>query len=54
MVHNYQAFDEQPLGFGGGFSQSASEIFNLHDDLSNIESVKMFLQIDCQMVIVVG
>ena len=32
MVHNYQAFDEQALGFGGGFSQSASGIFNLHDD----------------------
>ena len=47
MVHNYQAFDEQALGFGGGFSQSASGIFDLHDDVSNIESVKMFLQIDC-------
>ena len=47
MVHNYQAFDEQALGFGGGFSQSASGIFNLHDDVSNIERVNMFLQIDC-------
>ena len=37
MVHNYQAFDEQALGFGGGFSQSASAVFDLHDDVSNIE-----------------
>ena len=47
MVHNYQAFDDQALGFGGGFSQSASGVFDLHDDVSNIERVKMFLQIDC-------
>ncbi|PDH46816.1 MAG: hypothetical protein CND26_03965, partial [Bacteroidetes bacterium MED-G13] len=47
MVHNYQAFNDQALGFGGGFSQSASGIFNLHQDVSNIERVKMFLQIDC-------
>tara|TARA_B100001093_G_scaffold238395_1_gene228396 strand:+ start:101 stop:1450 length:1350 start_codon:yes stop_codon:yes gene_type:complete len=47
MVHNYLTFDDQPLGFGGGFNQSASGIFNLHEDVSNIERVKMFLQIDC-------
>jgi hypothetical protein len=32
MVHNYKAFDDHALGFG---------------DVSNIERVKMFLQIDC-------
>ena len=31
----------------GGFSQSASQVFNLHDDLSNIQEIKMYLQIDC-------
>ena len=46
-IVNYQAFDSQALGFGGGFSQSATGIFNLHDDISNIESIKMYLQIDC-------
>ena len=47
MIHNYQAFQNQALGYGGGFSQSASEVFNLHDDLSNIQEIKMYLQIDC-------
>tara|TARA_Y100000991_G_scaffold111436_1_gene83983 strand:- start:9560 stop:10900 length:1341 start_codon:yes stop_codon:yes gene_type:complete len=47
MIHNYQAFQNQPLGFGGGFNQSANQTFNLHNDLSNIEQIKMYLQIDC-------
>ena len=47
LVHNYQAFQDQALGFGGGFSQSANQIFMLHDDLTNIEQIKMYLQIDC-------
>lgn len=47
VVHNYLTFQEQPLGFGGGFNQSSSQIFNLHDDISNIQQIKMFLQIDC-------
>ena len=47
VVHNYVTFQEQPLGFGGGFNQSASQVFNLHNDMSNIHQIKMFLQIDC-------
>jgi len=47
VTHNYQAFSNQPLGFGGGFSQSAQQTFMLHDDLSNIETINMFLEIDC-------
>ena len=47
MIHNYQAFQNQALGFGGGFNQSASQVFNLHNDLSNIQEIKMYLQIDC-------
>mgnify|MGYP001412901008 FL=1 len=47
MIHNYQAFQNQALGFGGGFNQSASQVFNLHNDLSNIQQIKMYLQIDC-------
>ncbi|MCL4151886.1 UNVERIFIED_CONTAM: hypothetical protein GTU68_050836 [Idotea baltica] len=46
-VHNYVTFDQEALGFGGGFSQSASQVFNLHSDISNIAQIKMFLQIDC-------
>ena len=47
LIHNYQTFQNQALGYGGGFSQSASQIFSLHDDLSEIQQIKMYLQIDC-------
>lgn len=47
ITHNYVAFNEQALGFGGGFNQSAEGVFNLHSDLSNIKEIKMYLQIDC-------
>tara|TARA_B100001093_G_scaffold11988_2_gene11112 strand:+ start:99 stop:2057 length:1959 start_codon:yes stop_codon:yes gene_type:complete len=46
-VHNYITYQDQPLGFGGGFSQSNSQVFNLHQDISNVSQIKMFLQIDC-------
>lgn len=47
VAHNYTTFNEEPLAFGGGFSQSASQVFNLHTDLTNIAQIKMYLQIDC-------
>lgn len=47
VVHNYMTFNEEALGFEGGFNQSASQVFNLHSDLTNIAQVKMYLQIDC-------
>ena len=47
LIHNYQAFQNQALGYGGGFSQSASQMFSLHDDLTEIQQIKMYLQIDC-------
>ena len=47
VVHNYTTYQSQPLGFGGGYNQSASQVFNLHQDLSNVSQIKMFLQIDC-------
>ena len=46
-VHNYVTFDMQSLGFGSGFKQSAAQTFYLHSDLSNIERIEMYLQIDC-------
>ena len=46
-VHNYITYQDQPLGFGGEFSQSNSQVFNLHQDISNVAQIKMFLQIDC-------
>ena len=47
VVHNYTVFNQQALGFGGGFSQSATQLVNLHDDLSFIQEIKMFLEIEC-------
>lgn len=47
IVHNYTTFVDQPLGFGGGFNQSAEGTFTLHTDMTNIAEIKMFLQIDC-------
>jgi hypothetical protein len=47
LVYNYQAFNETRLAYGGGFSQSSAQTFTLHDDTTNIESVIMYLQLDC-------
>ncbi len=47
ITHNYTTFNDEPLAFGTGFSQSAEQTFTLHSDMSNISQVKMFLQIDC-------
>ncbi|WCO02932.1 peptide-N-glycosidase F-related protein [Psychroserpens ponticola] len=47
ITHNYTTFSDEPLAFGTGFSQSAEQAFTLHQDMSNIEQIKMFLQIDC-------
>jgi hypothetical protein len=47
VVHNYQTFDMQPTGFGGGLNQAATSVFTLHSDISNISQIKMYLQINC-------
>ena len=47
MVYNYQAFNETRLAYGGGFSQSSAQTYTLHDDTTNIESIIMYLQLDC-------
>ncbi len=47
IVHNYTAFNNEPLAFGSGYSQSAEQTFTLHSDMSNISQIKMYLQIDC-------
>ncbi|WP_422104054.1 peptide-N-glycosidase F-related protein [Winogradskyella sp.] len=47
VVHTYYTFDQEPLAFGSGFSQSAFQTFTLHSDVSNISQIKMYLEIDC-------
>jgi hypothetical protein len=47
IIHNYTTFNDEPIAFGTGFSQSAEQTFMLHSDISNISQIKMYLQIDC-------
>ncbi len=49
ITHNYPTFDSEYLAFdtNNGLYQSASQTFTLHNDLSNIAQIKMFVQIDC-------
>ena len=47
VVYNYVTFNSERLAFGGGYNQSATQTFNLHDDLTNIEAVKMYVKLRC-------
>ena len=47
VVHNYITFDSERLAFGGGYNQSATQTFNLHNDLSNIAQIKMYVKLRC-------
>lgn len=50
VVYNYVTFDSERLAFGGGYNQSSTQMFNLHDDLSNIETIKMYVKLRCPSV----
>ncbi|WP_430413098.1 peptide-N-glycosidase F-related protein [Kordia sp.] len=45
--HNYQTFDSQRIAFGGGFNQTVTNTYALHNDLSNIEQILMYVQLRC-------
>ncbi|NRA92762.1 MAG: hypothetical protein HRU26_08775, partial [Psychroserpens sp.] len=47
IIHNYVTFDSERLAFGAGFNQSSTQTFNLHNDMSNIETIKMYVQLRC-------
>ena len=47
LRYNYLTFSNKRLAFGSGYSQSSSQNFDLHNDLSNIESVKMYVKLRC-------
>jgi len=46
-AYNYITFNSKRLAFGGGYSQSAKENFTLHKDLSDIQTIKMFVKLTC-------
>ncbi|WP_211357853.1 peptide-N-glycosidase F-related protein [Bizionia gelidisalsuginis] len=47
VIHNYQTFNQQRLAMGGGYDQSNTQTFNLHNDLTAIETVKMYVKLTC-------
>ena len=49
MVYNYQTFNQTRLAYGGGFSQSSTQTFSLHEDMTTIETINMYLQLNCPL-----
>lgn len=47
VVYNYITFDSERLAFGSGFNQSSTQVFNLHNDVTNIETIKMYVKLRC-------
>lgn len=47
VIHNYQTFNSQRLAFNGGFQQASVQYFNLHNDLTNIEKINMYINLRC-------
>ncbi|WP_298425936.1 peptide-N-glycosidase F-related protein [uncultured Kordia sp.] len=45
--HNYQTFEDQRIAFGGGFNQTVTNTYTLHNDLSNIEQILMYVKLRC-------
>ena len=50
LKFNYKTFSQKRLAWGSGYNQSASQNFDLHDDNSNIEAIKMYIRIECPSV----
>ena len=47
LRYNYRAFSNQRIAWGGGHGQSSVQSFDLHNDMSDIEIIKMYLRLDC-------
>ena len=47
LKYNYKTFSKKRLAWGSGYSQGASQNFDLHNDNSNIESIKMYIRLEC-------
>lgn len=46
-VFNYISFDKERLAFGGGYTQQLRKSFTLHNDISDIETIKMYVKLTC-------
>ena len=47
LRYNYRTFSNQRIAWGGGHGQSSAQSFDLHNDVSDIEMIKMYLRLDC-------
>ena len=47
LNYNYKAFSKTRLAWGSGFTQSASQSFDLHNNNDNIEGIKMYIRLEC-------
>ncbi len=47
LKFNYKTFSQKRLAWGSGYSQGASQNFDLHSDNSNIETIKMYIRLEC-------
>ncbi len=47
VIHNYVTFDKERLAFGGAFEQRVNKPFTIHNDVSNIAQIKMFVKLTC-------
>ena len=47
LKYNYKAFSKTRLAWGSGFSQSALQSFDLHNNNDNIEGIKMYIRLEC-------
>ena len=47
LKFNYKTFSKKRLAWGSGYSQAASQNFDLHSDNSNIEAIKMYIRLGC-------
>ena len=43
--HNYKTFSNQRIAFGGGFNRSNIQSFDLHDEITNIEMIKIMFNL---------
>lgn len=44
---NVQTFDKERVAFGGGFAQTSVKSFDMPTDISNVETIKMYVQLTC-------
>ena len=47
LRYNYKTYNKEHLAFGSGLSQSSIKKFDLHNDMSKIENIKMYVQLEC-------